>query len=112
MLFLFFRTILMMAKPLVGLIQMTYNKYFSYSKFLGKLRFILKDIGLDPSLYASHSFRRGGASFAFQAGVPIEMIKLLGDWKSNAVCLYLTVPMKLRLSTIDQITRHVMALKW
>ena len=87
-------------------------KYLSYSKFLGKLCFILKDIGSDPSLYASHSFHRGGASFAVQAGVPIEMIKLLGDWKSNAVCLYLTVPMKLRLSTIDQITRHVMALKW
>ena len=87
-------------------------KYITYSKFLGKLRYILKDIGLDPSLYASHSFRRGGASFAFQAGVPLEMIKLLGDWKSNAVCLYLTVPMKLRLCAIDQIDRYVMALNW
>ncbi|CAH3184844.1 unnamed protein product, partial [Porites lobata] len=36
-------------------------------------------IGVDPKLYAGHSFRRGGASFAYQSGVPIELIKALGD---------------------------------
>ena len=84
-------------------------KLFTYQKFLAQLRRCLVDIGLEPSHFASHSFHRGGASFAFQAGVPIEMIKILGDWKSDAVLLYLTVPMNMRLHAVDQITRHIMS---
>ena len=58
---------------------------FTYAKFLKFLRSCLENIGLDPTSYAGHSFRREGASFAFQSGIPVEMIKLLGDWKSDAV---------------------------
>src|SRR4051794_1104850 len=32
--------------------------------------------------YTGHSFRRGGATFAFQCGVPASLIKLQGDWRS------------------------------
>ena len=67
---------------------------FIYTKFLKFLRSCLENIGLDPTSYAGHSFRRGGASFAFQSRIPVEMIKLLGNWKSDAVLLYLTVPLK------------------
>ena len=42
-------------------------------------------LGYDPAKYAGHSFRRGGVSYAFQVGVPLELIKITGDWKSNAV---------------------------
>ena len=52
--------------------------HFSYPLFLKKLRAILSAIELSAKDYACHSFRRGGASFAFQSGVPIELIKLLG----------------------------------
>ena len=61
-------------------------------------------LGYDSSSYAGHLFRRGGASFAFQVGVPLELIKIMGDWKSNAVSLYLTVPLKTRLHTSNLIT--------
>ena len=37
------------------------------------------------------------------------MIKILGDWKSDAVLLYLTVPMNMRLHAVYQITRHIMS---
>ena len=60
------------------------------------LRIFLYQLCLDASQYAGHSFRRGGASFAHQAGLPVDMIKLLGDWKSDAVLLYLTVPFHMR----------------
>ena len=30
-------------------------------------------------MFASHSFRRGGASFAFQSGVPVELINPILD---------------------------------
>ena len=39
----------------------------------------------------SHSLRKGGATAAVQAGVPIRLIKLQGRWKSDAVFLYTLV---------------------
>ena len=81
---------------------------FTYINFLDKLRRCLGSLGLPAELYATHSFRRGGASFAFQAGVPIEMIKLLGDWKSNAVLTYLTIPVNLRINSANQIAKHIL----
>ena len=56
---------------------------FTYSKFLSMLRAFLYQLGIDASQYVGHSFRHGGASFAHQAGLPVDMIKLLGDWKSR-----------------------------
>ena len=84
-------------------------KLFTYQKFLAQLRRCLVDIGSELSHFACPSFRRGGASFAFQAGVPTEMINILGNWKPDAVLLYLTVPMNMRLHAVDQITRHIMS---
>ena len=46
-------------------------------------------------------FVGGGASHAFQSGVPVELIKILGDWKSDAVFMYLTVPLKVRLDKLS-----------
>lgn len=40
-------------------------------------------VGLDPSQVSGHSFRRGGATFAFQAGVPDILIQRQGDWRST-----------------------------
>ena len=64
-------------------------------------------LGYDPAKYADHPFRRGGASYAFQVGVPLELIKITGDWKSNAVSLYLTVPLNIRLHTSNLLTKHI-----
>jgi hypothetical protein len=44
---------------------------FTYNMFVTKLRTHLSHIGINPTLYAGHSFRRGGASFAYQSGVPL-----------------------------------------
>ncbi|KAK7485543.1 hypothetical protein BaRGS_00023231 [Batillaria attramentaria] len=37
---------------------------------------------------SSHSFRRGGATWALSCGVPGEVIKVMGDWKSSAYLAY------------------------
>ena len=37
-----------------------------------------------------HDFRRGGASWAFQNGVPLEQIMKHGTWRSDAVWSYLS----------------------
>ena len=80
---------------------------FSYGLFMSKLRACLILCGLPGKDFGSHSFRRGGASFAFSVGVPVELIKLLGDWKSNAVLLYLTVPLQIRIHTSTLLSQHI-----
>jgi len=50
--------------------------------------------------YRGHSFRRGGANWAFQCGVPRELIQVFGDWSSDAYKGYLefSLPAKLRIA--------------
>ena len=65
---------------------------FCERSFVSFLRTHLAWLGFDPKLFAGHSFRRGGASFAYQSGVPTRLIKALGDWCSDTILIYLTVP--------------------
>ena len=76
--------------------------------FLSKLRKRLQALGYSPQDYAGHFFRRRGASFAYQSGVPLELIKMLDDWKSDSVLLYLTAPHNIRLQTINLISRSIL----
>ena len=80
---------------------------FTYSLFMSKLRSCLNNCGLLGRDFGSHSFGCGGASLAFQAGVPLELIKVLGDWKSDAVLLYLTVPLDIRVQAITLLSQHI-----
>ena len=80
---------------------------FTYGFFMTKLRTCLTKCGLQGMDFGSHSFRRGGASLAFQAGLPLEIIKILGDWKSNAVLLYLTVPLDIRIKATTLLSQHI-----
>ena len=45
--------------------------------------------GLSACHFTPHSLRRGGASFSYAAGVPLDHIKLHGTWTSHAVNSYL-----------------------
>ena len=42
-------------------------------------------MGLNPHYYTFHSFRRSGATFAYNAHVPIQHIKRHGTWSSDCV---------------------------
>lgn len=61
------------------------------------LRKLISLSGRDANLYSSHSFRRGGASWAFRAKVPGELIQLHGDWASDAYKQYLHFPMESKM---------------
>ena len=61
----------------------------TYKQFCVFLSRVLSTLHLDPALYSPHSFRRGGATFAFDCHIPSEIIKLQGDWKSDAYLVYL-----------------------
>ena len=60
----------------------------NYTYLTQCLRSILIHLGHDPSLYSWHSFRRGGAGTAFQAKIPLHLIKQQGAWRSKAVLKY------------------------
>ena len=53
------------------------------------LRETIKSFDLNPAFYDTHSFRIGRATDLFKAGVPVDTIKHLGRWRSNAVYKYL-----------------------
>ena len=54
-----------------------------------ELKDTMSVLGLPKNNYSGHSFRRGGASWALQAGRPGEVIQILGDWKSDTYKEYL-----------------------
>ena len=65
-------------------------KQVSYNMFNSFLKACITNIGLDPNSFSTHSFRRGGATWAFKCGVSSDLIQLQGDWKSSAYKLYLS----------------------
>ena len=46
-------------------------------------------MGLSSKDYNTHSLRRSGATHLLSVGVPVDMIKILADWKSDCVFKYL-----------------------
>ena len=53
------------------------------------LKLAVTSIGLDPKRYTFHSFRRSGASLAFNHDIDLARIKQHGSWKSDAIWTYL-----------------------
>ena len=61
--------------------------------FNRRFKQLIASTGRDSATYSSHSFRRGGASWALECGVPGEVVQALGDWKSDCYKRYLdTLP--------------------
>ena len=63
----------------------------SDSIFISRFRHFLSRARpeVDPSTYAGHSFRRGGATALYLAGVPEPVIQIHGRWKSLTSRFYL-----------------------
>lgn len=69
--------------------------------FVWRLKQILTRLSYDPSLYSGHSFRRGGATWAFNCHVPGEVIQVLGDWRSECYKRYLHIPVTTKRSCLQ-----------
>ena len=74
--------------------KLTPVKYAWFSK---KLLDLIEACGLDRSQYGTHSLRRGGASWALKCGISSEVIRILGDWHSDAYQNYLEVSLEDKL---------------
>ena len=80
----------------------------TYSQFQNKLRELLCKIGMNPNLFSSHSFRRGGATLASQAGISPSSIQLMGDWKSNCYTKYIVNSLSDKINVAKQIRNLVL----
>lgn len=65
---------------------------WTHSQLVSKLKNYLASLGYNSSDFSGHSFRRGGCTFCFEAGLDLISIKLCGDWKTNAFERYIHVP--------------------
>jgi len=57
--------------------------------------------------YRGHSFRRGGTSWAFSAGLLGELIQVFGDWRSDAYKCYLDISMDLKFRVAKGMVRSL-----
>ena len=73
----------------------------SANQLVARLKKWLTLIGEDAEAYALHSLRRGGATFAMQCNIQGEMIKVLGDWASDAWRRYCDISMEQRFDTMQ-----------
>jgi hypothetical protein len=80
-------------------------------QFLDLFRMNLLDVGVDPSPYGTHSFRRGGAQFlSDEVGLSVKQICEWGGWSydSNStmtifkyLCSWVDSPVRDRESLLD-----------
>lgn len=74
--------------PLGPLFVLSSGTCLTYSIFQKALIVVMRSIGLDPSLFGGHSFRRGAATWAHSCGLGDSQIQLLGLWASDCFKRY------------------------
>ena len=79
----------------------------TYNQFQQKLRTLIRKVGLNPKLFSSHSFRRGGATLATKSGVSPHFIQLMGDWKSDVYKQYIVHPLSDKLHVAKRMRKFV-----
>ena len=79
--------------------------------FVNVFRKWLTTVGISHvNMYSAHSFRRGGATWAFKAGVPPSLIQLQGDWKSQCYLRYIDTTLSQRLITTAKMAQAIVSL--
>ena len=66
----------------------------SYPVLTKWMKVWVERLGWDPKEFSSHSLRRGGVQWVVQCGLSHQVIKLLGDWKSQAYMCYLDLSLQ------------------
>lgn len=88
---LFRRTPFQPELPLFSYRENRCTKWYTHATFTSQLKAILSSLGFDAKEFSCHSFRRGGASYAFGQDMSIIDIKQRGDWSSEAVERYIHI---------------------
>ncbi len=72
-----------------------------------RVRRCLAAAGLEAANITPHSWRRGGAQFAYAVGLNAETIRMLGDWRSSAYLRYLDTHQPQLRHAITCMQRHI-----
>ena len=82
-------------------------KPLTYDRFVARVRQCLSACSLPASQFASHSFRRGGASHCYAIGLSSDSIKLVGNWSSSCYLNYIENDLQTRFNIVSQMQKHV-----
>ena len=85
----------------------SHREFINYRSFTNKLKQLLGNAGLDPTLYFGHSFCRGGASYLYGVGGSTLMVQVLGDWASQIFTRYLYLSVDDRKAAQDLIKLNI-----
>ena len=77
----------------------------TYRVFQARIKQLVHKSGWVTAAFSSHSLRRGGASLAYKAKVPGELIKVQGDWASDAYLAYLSIPREQKIQVATQLSK-------
>ena len=80
----------------------------SYRQLQEKIKILIHKTCRDPLAYSSHSFRRGGCTWAFKAGVPVNLIQQHGDWLSKCYQNYLSFDFSQKLSVSKHMSLQIL----
>ena len=75
--------------------------------FTRRLKELIGKAGFNSGTISPHSFRRGGTSFAINAGINPLIIKCRGDWSSNAFEKYVFLKQNSTMAAAKVISRCV-----
>lgn len=78
-----------------------------YKQLQQKLRSLTAKTGREPDMFSSHSFRRGGCTWAFKSGVPTNLIQHHGDWLSDCYKNYLSFDFREKLSVSNSMAARI-----
>ena len=97
------------SDPLFAIVDKGHLLPMSKAWFLARFRDLLGRAGISsPSDFSCPSFRRGGASWAFRAGLPGELIQIYGDWSSDCYKLYIDIAMDSKYMFARNITHSLL----
>ena len=80
--------------------------------FRSSIQSLVFHISLDPSNYSGQRLRHGSATFAFQCGIPVELINMQGNWRLDTYFLYLMILLADRLNLFQILTSHGGTVVW
>ena len=98
------------SAPLFAVMDRDLCYPMSKAWFLTRFRVLLGKAGVpNPDAFSCPSFRRGGASWAFRAGLPGELIQAHGDWASDCYKLYIDITMQSKYMFARNFTNFMLA---
>ena len=87
------------------LLALSKNQILTYNMMQRKLKKAIGNLGLNKTKFSTHSLHRGGVVWGERNGISNSMIKVYGNWSSDAFRRYLQFPEEKRLEVAEKMTQ-------